>query len=171
MPPIYIAYRTGDADIVERIAQAIIVSFGAHTLQMNPTLDWPSNLKLDYHIESMMYGSDTILIVIGKEWAGLDEYGRFRLSSADIPLYNELKIALRMEKKRIVVLIDGAKLPPIHQVPEEFHGLYDLPVVQLRPKSFQADLRQFVAPPTVCDWLKYWFLGLWRKRRTIGKPS
>lgn len=85
MLPIYISYRPRDAQIVERIAQRIILSLGRHMLQMNPSKSCPSNMKLDYHIDSMMHSSETILIVIGKEWAGIDDYGRFRLSTADIP--------------------------------------------------------------------------------------
>lgn len=167
MPPIYISYRSRDAQVVERIAQRISVAFGPHMLQMNPTKSCPSDLKLDYHIDSMMHASETILIVIGHEWSGIDEYGRFRLSSADIPIYSELQHALRTEREVILVLIDGAELPARDQVPEEFHSLYDLPVVGLRPESFNEDLNNFIPVTDWRDWLTYWVSGLWMKRWAI----
>jgi hypothetical protein len=115
----------------------------------------------------MMHSSETVLIVIGEEWAGIDEFGRFRLSSADIPLHNELKNALQTEREVLVLLIDGAELPPTKQVPDKFHGIYELPIVCLHPETFYEDLAQFVPAPTLRKWLTYWFSGIWAKRRTI----
>lgn len=167
MPPIYISYRSRDAEVVEQIAQRISLSFGPHMVQINPTHSCPTDLKLDYHIESMMLACETILIVIGPEWSGIDEYGRFRLSSADIPINNELHIALRSEREVILVLIEDADLPQKEHISEEFYGLYDLPVVRLRPESFEADLRQFIPAPDLRAWFMYWFSGRWLKRWTI----
>lgn len=170
MRPIYISYRPKDAAIVERIAHRIMLSFGEYGLNMNPTKSCPGDLKLDYHIETMMHSSEKILIVIGQDWAGLDEYGRFRLSSADIPVYNELKAALRSQREVIVVLIDGAEMPSSKLLDEEFHGLYDLPVVRLRPSAFKADLADFIPVESIRDWFNYWRNGVWLKRCTLSKP-
>lgn len=170
MRPIYISYRPKDATIVERIAHRIMLSFGEHALNMNPTKSCPGDLKLDYHIETMMHSSEQILIVIGQDWAGVDEYGRFRLSSADIPLYNELKVALRSQRDVIVVLIDGAEMPPVNLLDEEFHDLYGLPVVRLRPKAFKADLADFIPVESLLDRFNYWCKGAWLKKCTLSKP-
>jgi hypothetical protein len=167
MPSIYISYRPRDANIVEQIAQRILLSLGRHSLQMNPRKSCPTKLKLDYHIESMMHSSEIVLIVIGEEWAGIDEFGRFRLSSADIPLHNELKNALQTEREVLVLLIDGAELPPMTQMPDKFHGIYNLPIVRLHQETLYEDLAQFVPAPTLRKWLRYCFSGIWTKRRTI----
>lgn len=169
MRPIYISYRPKDAETVELIAQRIMLCFGEHALQMNPTMSCPSNDRLDYHIESMMDGSEIILIVIGQDWSGLDEFGRFRLSSADVPIYYELKIALRGERKVIIVLIDNADIPPPNELPEEFHLLYDLQVVSLRPESFAEDLAKFLPISSLQDWFNYWFKGVWRRKRAVSE--
>ena len=167
MRPIYISYRPKDANIVERIAQRIMLCLGEHALNMNPTKSCPGNVKLDHHIESMMHSSERILIVIGQDWAGIDEYGRFRPSSADVPVYNELKVALRSERDVFIVLIDGAEMPSAKYLGEDLQGLYDLPVLRLRPNLFKADLAEFIPLESLQNGLNYWLGAVWRKKRTL----
>lgn len=161
MRPIYISYRLQDRDVVERLVTRALQSYGAYSVLMNPLDSKPDQEPIEPHVEMMMSGCRQALIVVGSDWAGLDEYGRFKLSTADVPIYAELKAALTMSLEVIVVLVKDAHLPSIDLIPEEFHGLLTVPVVTLRPNQFMADLNDLIPPPTLSGMLRYWLSLDW----------
>lgn len=169
MPPIYIAYRPNDADVTEQIIRRCIQTYGVHSVIVNPTDSITPETSLKHHVDNLMHAASTILIIVGQDWAGIDEYGRFKLSSADLPTYLEVKQALRSERDVFLVLVNGASLPPPNLVPDDMQAIYQLPSVSIRPQNFRADLNRLVHPPNLFDQLRYFFSLDWTQRYTYTK--
>jgi len=167
MRPLYISYRPTDAVVVERIVTRVLQSHGSHTVLMNPLATCPETVRLDRYIEQMIYSSESILIVIGPDWSGIDEFGRFKLSTADVPVHQEVKIALRSGRRVLVVLVNDAQMPSPDAVPDELQGIFDVPVIGLSSTNFNQELNKLVEPPSLLDYLRYFFSFDWTKRYVI----
>jgi hypothetical protein len=165
MARVYISYRVGDANVVRRIIRRCQQSYGIYSVILNPQDSHPSNMSLTQHIDNLMFGVDTIFLVVGNDWAGLDEFGRFKLSSADTPVSEEVHVALRSKKPVTLVLVNGASLPSPDVVPDDLQSIFYLPAIQLRPATFWQDMNRLIPPPTFSDWLLYYFSFVWTKNR------
>ena len=165
MARVYISYRVQDANVVRCILRRCQQSYGTYSVTMNPQDTHPSDISLSQHIDNLMFGVDRILLIVGNDWAGLDEFGRFKLSSADTPIREEVQVALRSKKQVMMVLVNGASLPSPDVVPDDLQGIYQLPVIQLRPATFWRDMNQLIPPPALSDWLLYYFSFTWAKNR------
>jgi hypothetical protein len=163
MSQIYISYRVEDAPIVKRIVRRCLQTHGIYSVVMNPQNSYSENNSLNNHIDNLMFNVETILLVAGRNWAGIDEFGRFRLSSADIPVSAEVKVALRSGKQVILVLVDDAPMPSPDVVPEDLEGIFQLPVAQLRSKTFNQDLDRLIPPPSLQGFLLYYLSLRWTK--------
>lgn len=163
MRPIYLSHRPQDEAVAERIVTRALQSYGPYSVTRHPLKNKPDSEPIERHVETIMIGCRKAIILIGQEWAGLDQYGRFRLSTADVPIYAELRAVLKDDLDVLVVLIDDAELPPIAQIPEEFHGFLSLPVVRLREAHFNADLNAIIPPPTFSRMVRYWLSLDWFK--------
>jgi hypothetical protein len=165
MARVYISYRVQDANVVRRIIRRCLQSYGIYSIALNPQATCPSDMTLTQHIDNLMFDVDMILLVVGKDWAGLDEFGRFKLSSADSPVSEEVQVALRSKKHVVMVLVNGADLPAPDVVPDDLQAIYQLPVTQLRPQTFWQDMNHLIPPPALSDWLLYYFSLAWLKDR------
>ncbi|MCA9911920.1 MAG: toll/interleukin-1 receptor domain-containing protein [Anaerolineae bacterium] len=166
MPPVYISYRSNDAAVVQRIVTRCLQTYGPYSVILHPEDSQPDNTRLEIHIDNLIHTASTVLLVIGKDWAGLDEFGRFKLSTADVPIQPEVKASLRSDKQVLVVLVNGVKMPAPELVPEDLHGIFSLPIVELRDESFRADLNQLIHPPTLVGHLRYFFSLEWLNAHT-----
>ena len=165
MARVYISYRVQDANVVRRIIRRCLQSYGVYSVTMNPQETCPSDMTLTQHIDNLMFDVDTIFLVVGKDWAGLDEFGRFKLSSADSPVSEEVHVALRSKKPVTLVLVNGASLPSPDVVPDDLQEIFHLPKIQLRPATFWQDMNRLIPPPALSDWLLYYFSFVWLKNR------
>ena len=163
MSQIYISYRVEDANAVEQIVRRCLQTYGLYSVVMNPEDSCPSMTRLSNHIDNLMAACKTILLVAGRGWAGIDEFGRFKLSSADIPVGEEVRVALRSKKQIILVLVNGAHLPSPDAIPDDLHDIFTLPVARLRPNTFNQDLNQLIPPPAMSNVLLYYLSLAWTK--------
>lgn len=170
MPPVYISYRSDDAAVVQRIVTRCLQTYGSYSVILHPEDTQPDDTRLEMHIDNLIYTASTVLLVIGKDWAGLDEFGRFKLSTADVPVQPEVKAALRSGKQVLAVLVNGAKMPALELIPEDLHGIFGLPVIELRETSFRADLNQLIHPPGLMGHLRYFFSLEWLQRNVRDAP-
>jgi len=166
MPPIYISYRPQDAAITEKIIHRCLQTYGAYSVIVNPQASKLDDVRIENHIDNLIAAASTVLIVIGRDWSGIDQFGRFRLSLADIPVRAEVFHALRSRKQVIVVLVNGARLPDRAHVPDELHGLFDLPMIELRDETLRYDLNNLIHPPSLVSQLRYFFSLGWTQRYT-----
>jgi hypothetical protein len=203
MTRIYISYRSEDADIVQRIYNRAIETYGSTNIILNPEERLPHDvsrmgdflerlgsyrtgrirqtstpveaesmtldLALEDLIDNLMSGCQVVLLIVGPTWSGVDEFGRFLLSSADVPVGIEVAAALRSECRVIPVLVNGVRaLPPPDDLPEGLDAIYETHPVIVRPEHFDDDIRQLIAPPTLLRRLEYWLTLGWLNRRVAG---
>lgn len=169
MTRVYISYRSSDAPVVRHIYRRAVLALSSRSVLLNPEDSLPASMALEDYIDSMMRTCDAALIVIGPSWAGIDEYGRFLLSSADVPVQPEVIAALKYVPQVIPVLVNGIKnLPAPDELPENMHRLYDCGIAVLRPQYLQQDLASLIHPPSAKRLLQYG-LGLeWLRWQRIG---
>jgi hypothetical protein len=205
MTRIYISYRSEDADIVQRIYNRAIETYGKSNILLNPEERVPQDASevgeflerlgsyrtgrlhgrdslmdeqdlmlkgdvlLEDVIENLIDSCQVVLLIVGKSWSGVDEFGRFLLSSADVPVGIEVDIALHSRCQVIPVLVNGVKaLPPPDEIPEALHMIYETRPVILRSQHFERDIRQLIAPPSFSRRLEYWLTLGWLNRRVTG---
>lgn len=166
MTRIYIAYRSDDAAIAQQIYDRAILTHGVANVLMNPEANPDYEDRLVEYIDNLVGGCTIIVLVIGPSWTGVDEYGRFRLSAADMPLYAELRAAFTSTNEIIPVLVNGVTALPVpDEVPEEFHELYEFKPVILRPTQWRTDLQRFIEAPPLARRMAYWLKLEWLRRR------
>lgn len=163
MSRIYISYRIQDSNIVKQIVRRCLQTYGIHSVIANPQESCPPETSLKQHIDNLMFTTQSVLLVVGPDWSGIDEFGRFKLSSADLPVGTEVRVALRSEKQVILVLVNGAQLPYSDAVPDDLQGIFQLSVAQLRDKTLGQDLNQLIPPPSLSNKLLYYFSLAWTK--------
>lgn len=172
MSLIYLCYRSSDDAVVNQIYARCVQALGRRRVLIDPEDSLPLDVSLEDHINKLIFGCQHILIIVGPNWTGLDEYGRYRLSTSDVPVYSEIRAALRSNNPITIVCVDGVSgLPPREMLPTEFHGLYDFQQITLRNETFEQDLDRIVpAPTTRQKWrhlLSMDWLALQRRRQRL----
>lgn len=155
MNRIYISYRTSDSQIVHHIYERAIQTHGYDNVVIHPEDSLPLHMPITTWVDSLINGCHYILIVIGPDWTGLDQFGRYKLSEGDV-IYMETRYALQSRRKVLPVLVNGVTtLPPADRLPPDLVGLTDLQPIILHPVSFKADLDRLIAAPTTLQRLRY----------------
>jgi hypothetical protein len=158
MLPVYLSYRTQDAHYATRIIERCHQVYGLYSVQHDPLRSCPTGTRIERHVENLIAACRQVIIVIGKDWAGLDEYGRYRLSTADMPVRAEVLAALQSDREIIVMLVDDAGLPDPQVIPEEMQALFEQPVMVLHPATFDRDLDPLFPAPSRKDRILSWFV-------------
>ena len=121
MPKVFISYRRSDTTpgyaswIYDRLAE----TFGADSVFMDID-SLPLGVDFVEQLERSLHQTDVALILIGPNWlAASDESGARRLDDPDDFVRLEVAAALRAETRVIPVLVDGARMPAGHELPEE----------------------------------------------------
>ncbi|QPC83252.1 hypothetical protein G4Y79_02425 [Phototrophicus methaneseepsis] len=153
MSRLYLSFRQSDVEIAREIAHRWRIKNGPYSVVTQPLKNKPDELSLAQHIETMMLHVGQIWLVVGPQWAGIDEFGRYRLSTADVPIHDEVMQALGSGRPVTIILVNGAEqLPSPDRVPEDMHGIYDVETFVLREPQ---DMDALLARPNILDWIKY----------------
>jgi hypothetical protein len=142
---IFISYRRGDsAGHAGRIHDRLEREFGRDPLFMD--------------VDAIPLGSDfvkvlsaevdkcgVLLAVIGPGWLDArDVDGQRRLDNENDFVRVEISSALRRDIPLIPILLDGARVPKVDQLPEEMRGLSRRHGLEVRHASFHADMDKLV---------------------------
>ncbi|MFI8391956.1 toll/interleukin-1 receptor domain-containing protein [Streptomyces sp. NPDC085540] len=83
---------------------------------------------------------DLLLVVMGAHWASVrDDAGRRCIDREEDWVRKEIALALTYKLPVMPVLVDGAKLPSIHELPEDIQSLVHQQVVYFRPHQEHID--------------------------------
>jgi len=118
MPGIFISYRREDVrGYAGRLSDALIQHFGRENVFRDVTRLHPGD---DYvvKIEEFINACDVLLLLIGRDWLTIrDERGQRRLDDpADLHRI-EVVTALQRQLLVIPVLMDGARMPHLQDLP------------------------------------------------------
>jgi hypothetical protein len=134
---IFISYRRRDGDAAGRLFTALSVTFGAEQVffdvaDVSPGADWRES------IVSAVASASVVVALIGPEW--LVDIGTSVKDVVDI----ELAEAFRLQKRVIPVLIDGAQMPSLAELPGELAPLARRNALEIRTEAWDSDVEHLV---------------------------
>jgi hypothetical protein len=98
----------------------------------------------DRRILSEIERSDAVLVVIGRKWLEPGPGGGARLFAPDDYVRAELRAALARPILVLPVLVDGARMPRVDELPEDVRAIAARNALPLRHESFDGDTETIV---------------------------
>lgn len=143
--PIFISYRRSDsAGESGRLSDELSARFGAHQVFMDVDAIQPGR---DFRkaIRENVGGCSVLLAIIGPEWAETKTVaGGRRLDDENDYVRLELATALRRDIPVVPVLIRGAQMPRVDQLPEEIRELSYRNSVELTHARWKSDVQVLI---------------------------
>jgi tetratricopeptide (TPR) repeat protein len=103
---------------------------------------------IDYFeaIEESVGSCDVLIAVIGKHWlTASDAKGRRRLEKHGDLVRLEIAAALKRNIRVVPVLVDGASMPELTELPDDLQPLHRRNALEVSHARFDADLRHLIA--------------------------
>lgn len=145
MPNIFISYRREDAPASARlINERLTTWFGKGNIFMDvEQIALGDNWK--NVLDQQVARCDAMLAVIGPHWlATANSEGRRRLDDPEDFVRWEIREALRRGKKVIPVLVDGAPLPDVRELPPDLAALAGLQAQTVTHAKFDKDVETLI---------------------------
>ncbi len=140
MAGIFISYRRADSDgWAGRLRDALRVRFGDIVFQdVDNIADGEIFSEV---IDRALQACEVALVIIGPTWASArDEQGRRRLDFEDDWVRTETAMVLNRKIRVIPVLVGGARLPRVEELPEELRSLTKRQAREIRSTSWDSDV-------------------------------
>ena len=142
---VFISYRHDDsAGHAGRVHDRLVQAFGRDLLFMDVDAI-PLGVDFIKVLREEVAKCDVLLAVIGTHWLDArDEEGNRRLDSAADFVRIEIATALQRGIPVIPILLDGAKIPKVQQLPQDLEGLVARNGLDVRHASFHADIDKLI---------------------------
>jgi TIR domain len=138
MSRIIISYRRADsAAISGRIFDRLASHYGDEAVFMDVD-KIPFGTDFREHIREVLLAGDILLAIIGPSWLGKSADGTSRIRDDADPVRVEIETALRQKTRIIPVLVDGASMPSVADLPD---ALRDLAYLNAAPIDVGRDFR------------------------------
>ena len=140
---LFISYRRQDAAAAaSRLYEDLTARYGPEDVfldiaTLQPGQDWARNLR------RAVASSDAMLVLIGPQWlTAQDADGRRRIDDPHDRIRSEVAAALQLDKRVIPVLVDGAAMPSLDELPANLVHLATLQAASLRYERWREDAEQ-----------------------------
>src|SRR5215468_9359129 len=142
---IFINYRREDATATAgRLYDRLGQSFGRKTLFMDVD-HIPPGVDFVTHLNNQVAVCDVFLAIIGPNWLNItNEKGERRLDAADDFVAIEIAAALARNIRVIPVLVDGARMPKVGELPKSLKPLVRRQAFDLRHTHFGRDAEALI---------------------------
>jgi tetratricopeptide (TPR) repeat protein len=142
---IFISYRRADAEDAAGRLYESLAPHASFQLFMDVTGLEPG-VKYEDAIETFVGSCDALLAVIGIHWtSATDGAGRRRLDDSGDLLAREVRAGLEGNVRVIPVLVQGASMPRLDELPPGIQGLAGRQAVELRHSHWREDVDRLVA--------------------------
>ena len=122
MPTVIVSYRRSDSQwITGRILDRLQKSLGKNEVFVDID-SIPFGTDFRDHLRQVLAQCDALLAVIGPNWLAADESGRARLFDPTDWVRIEIETALAQGTPVVPVLIDGAPMPKVSDLPESMEA-------------------------------------------------
>jgi hypothetical protein len=144
MSSVFVSYRRTDAPghagrIYDRLVERLGVENVFRDLEsIEPGADFP---KL---IESTVARCAVLLAILGPNWLTAEADGVQRLSSPDDWVRLEIATALRRDIRVVPILVQGASMPAVADLPDDLKPLVRRNAVELTEKAWGLQLSQLI---------------------------
>jgi hypothetical protein len=146
MNNIFLSYRRGDSGpTTGRMFDSLAAYFGRDAV-FKDVDSIPVGASFPEHLTSVLQQCGVTLVVIGPRWATIaDERGNLRLDNPGDFVRIEVETALRSDALVIPVLVDGASMPSVEQLPESLRPLRRLNATSVRPDpDYRSDMARLI---------------------------
>jgi len=142
MPTVFLSYRRSDTGgEAGRLADTLQHKFGRRFVFRDVVSISPGD-QFDTVLETQLAAAKVVLVLIGTTW--LEELKR-RLTEEKTDFHRvEVATALRRGKRVIPVLLKGATLPPLSELPEDLLQLTKRQSITIRDESWTADADRLI---------------------------
>jgi hypothetical protein len=119
---IFVSYRREDTGpFARRLCQRLDDAFGARNVFFDER-SVPTGGDFRGTVVGNIVMSDVILVLIGHSWTtAVDDRGKPRVFDEDDPIY--LEVGMSMRRNLIPLLVDGARMPAAHALPDIMRDL------------------------------------------------
>src|SRR5262245_12408840 len=142
---IFINYRRDDSTAMAgRLHDRLAQRFGRKTLFMDVD-HIPPGVDFVTHLNNQVAACDVFLAIIGPNWLNItNEKGERRLDAADDFVAIEIAAALARNIRVIPVLVDGARMPKVGELPKSLKPLVRRQAFDLRHTHFGRDAEALI---------------------------
>jgi tetratricopeptide (TPR) repeat protein len=142
---IFINYRRDDSRATAgRLHERLVQSFGQNNLFLDVD-DIPPGVDFVNHLNSQLAACDLFLAVIGPHWLDArNEKGDRRLDATGDFVAIEIAAALARDIRVIPVLVDGARMPKVSDLPESLKPMARRQAIDLRNDHFGRDAESLI---------------------------
>lgn len=145
MNKIFISYRRDDSGGYSgRLADRLALTFGDQQIfrdfdDINPGQNFAES------IQANLSGADVFLVVIGPNWLQVtDENGQRRLDDTEDFVRLEIETALQRDIQIIPLLVNGAQMPHISELPTGLSSLAYRQAVELSDSRWEQDVGKLI---------------------------
>ncbi len=138
---VFVSYRREDSFAgAGRVYDHLSRRFGKDNVFMDVD-SIPAGADFSAVIERKISDSDVVLVIIGKGWLTVsDRHGNRRIDSVNDLVAQEVRLSLEKSSRVIPVLIDGAMMPRMEQLPAQISTLSQRHAFELRDAQFKRDI-------------------------------
>lgn len=142
---IFLSYRHGDsAGQAGRVGDKLLAVFGEKRLFLDVDAT-RAGTDFAKRLSDEVSNCAVLLALIGPHWLDLrDENNERRVDDPNDWVRIEIGTALKRDIPVIPVLLDGAKVPKAHLLPEDLRGLSTRSAIDVRHASFRSDVDRLV---------------------------
>src|SRR5262245_1316542 len=142
---IFINYRREEsAHTAGRLHDSLAPKLGRNKLFMDVD-NIPIGKDFDQYLKSQVAACDAMLTIIGPNWLAMkDETGKRRLDNPEDYVAIEIRAALARDIPVVPVLVDGARMPKMGELPDSLKLLANRQAVQVRHTNFNSDTETLV---------------------------
>jgi hypothetical protein len=144
-PQVFISYRRDDgAGYARAIAAELSKRFGGDRVFMDVD-DIAAGHSFAEVIHRAVGGASVLLVLIGRRWRGEREGADARLNDPGDFVRLEVAAGLRRGMRVIPVLLDGASMPAVTELPSDIQALTGLQALEIGNTRFAADIDRLAA--------------------------
>jgi hypothetical protein len=139
MPAIFISFRDKDAKwVAQRLYVQLSSYFGSQQILLGVQAMRRPGIDFQTHLEETLAETQVVTVVIGNEWR------RRWIYNPDDLDHRVIETAFRMNRRVIVLLVDGAEIPPRDALVGQFKKLHDCPTLNLSVHTFGPEVNRLV---------------------------
>ena len=145
MSKIFISYRRSDSSgVAGRVYDRLKECFGERNVFRDVDAIAPGQ-EFAKVIFERIGASNVLIALIGIDWLTVvDAQGQVRIRASNDYVRIEISTALKLGKKVIPALVDGAKMPKREELPEEIRSLADRNAIEITDQRFDYDVGELI---------------------------